>query len=241
MILLKNHLSLAARPVAYALLNLDLKNNNIGGGPMIGSTKSSVLLIVAALIFSAGFALAASDSTKAESSKESKSKLPSGEERFMKEAASAGLMEVELGKVAAEKGSHQRVKEFGKRMQTDHSKANAQLKKIASSKGVELPTEPSGEHKSTMEKLTKLSGAEFDREYMEAMVDDHKEDIEKFQTQADKGKDPELKKFASENLPILKKHLELAQSTEKQIKTESKGDAKSGTKSGTKSSKEGTR
>ena len=208
---------------------------------MIRLAKVSVLMIATALIFPAGFALAASDSTKAERSKESKSKLPSGEERFMKEDASGGLMEVELGKVAAEKGSHQRVKEFGKRMQTDHSKANAQLKKIASSKGVELPTEPSGEHKSTMEKLTKLSGAEFDREYMEAMVDDHKEDIEKFQTQADKGKDPELKRFASENLPILKKHLELAQSTEKQIKTESKGDAKSGTKSGTKSSKEGTR
>jgi putative membrane protein len=205
------------------------------------STKVSVLMITAALIFPAGFASAASDSTKSERSKEGKSKLPSGEERFMKEAASGGLMEVELGKIAAEKGSHQRVKEFGKRMQADHSKANAQLKKIASSKGVELPTEPSGEHKSVMDKLTKLSGAEFDREYMEAMVDDHKEDIEKFQTQADKGKDPDLQKFASENLPILKKHLELAQSTEKQIKTESKGDAKSGSKSGAKSSKEGTR
>ena len=203
---------------------------------MIRSTKVSVLMIAAALMFPAGFASAASESTKAgESSKESKSKITSGEERFMKEAASAGLMEVELGKVAAEKGSHQRVKEFGKRMQTDHSKANTQLKKIASSKGVDLPTEPSGEHKSTMDKLTKLSGAEFDREYMDAMVDDHKEDIEKFQTQADKGKDPELKKFASENLPILKKHLELAQSTEKQIKTESKGDAKAGSKSGAKS------
>jgi putative membrane protein len=201
------------------------------------------LMIAAAVTFPSGFALAASDSTKAaERSKDSKSKLPSGEERFMKEAASGGLMEVELGKFAAEKGSHQRVKEYGKRMQADHSKANAQVKKIASSKGVDLPTQPSGEHKSTMDKLTKLSGAEFDREYMEAMVDDHKEDIEKFQTQADKGKDPELKKFASETLPILKKHLELAQSTEKQIKTESKGEPKSGSRSGSKSgSKDGAR
>ena len=201
------------------------------------------LMIAAAVTFPSGFALAASDSTKAaERSKDSKSKLPSGEERFMKEAASGGLMEVELGKFAAEKGSHQRVKEFGKRMQADHSKANAQLKKIASSKGVDLPTQPSGEHKSTMDKLTKLSGVEFDREYMEAMVDDHKEDIEKFQTQADKGKDPELKKFASETLPILKKHLELAQSTEKQVKTESKGEPKSGSRSGSKSgSKDGAR
>ena len=210
---------------------------------MMRVVELSVLMMAAALVVPSGSAFAASDSTKTgASSKESKSKLPSGEERFMKEAASGGLMEVELGKIAAEKGSHQRVKEFGKRMQADHSKANTQLKKIASSKGVELPTEPSGEHKSTMDKLTKLSGAEFDREYMEAMVDDHNEDIEKFQTQADKGKDPDLKKFASENLPILKKHLELAQSTEKQIKTESKGDAKGGSRSGAKSgSKEGTR
>jgi putative membrane protein len=217
------------------------------GRAMIRVVKISVLVIAAAALFPAALTLAASGSTKAESSRESKSKLPSGEERFMKEAASGGLMEVELGKFAAEKGSHQRVKEFGKRMQTDHSKANTQLKKIASSKGVDLPTEPSGEHKSTMDKLTKLSGAEFDREYMEAMVDDHKEDIEKFQTQADKGKDPDLKKFASESLPILKKHLELAQSTEKQIKTESKSDAKksdakSGSRSGAKSgSKESAR
>jgi putative membrane protein len=212
------------------------------GRAMIRVAKISVLVIAAAAMFPAALTLAASGSTKAESSRESKSKLPSGEERFMKEAASGGLMEVELGKFAAEKGSHQRVKEFGKRMQTDHSKANTQLKKIASSKGVDLPTEPSGEHKSTMDKLTKLSGAEFDREYMEAMVDDHKEDIEKFQTQADKGKDPDLKKFASESLPILKKHFELAQSTEKQIKTESKSDAKSGSRSGAKSgSKESAR
>jgi len=216
---------------------------NINGGEaMLRIAKISVLMIAAAAMFPAGSGLAASGSTKAESSKESKSKLTSGEERFMKEAASGGLMEVELGKIAADKGSHQRVKEFGKRMQSDHSKANTQLKKIASNKGVDLPTEPSGEHKSTMDKLTKLSGAEFDREYMEAMVDDHKEDIEKFQTEADKGKDPDLKKFASETLPVLKKHLELAQSTEKQIKTESKGDAKSESKSGAKrGSKESAR
>jgi putative membrane protein len=204
---------------------------------MLRLVKVSVLMITVAFLFPASLALAASDSTRAsETGKESKgttdskSKLPSGEERFMKEAASGGLMEVQLGKVAAEKGSHQRVKDFGKRMQADHSKANEQLKKIAAKKGVDLPTEPSGEHKSTMDKLTKLSGAEFDREYMDAMVDDHKEDIEKFQTQADKGKDSDVKKFAGDNLPVLKKHLELAQSTQKQVKAESKGEAKSGSK-----------
>jgi putative membrane protein len=210
---------------------------------MLQRNNLAMLAIAVSFLLPATFAQSASETGKeSKGTTDSKSKLPSGEERFMKEAASGGLMEVQLGKVAAEKGSHQRVKDFGKRMQADHSKANEQLKKIAAKKGVDLPTEPSGEHKSTMDKLTKLSGAEFDREYMDAMVDDHKEDIEKFQTQADKGKDPELKKFASETLPILKKHLELAQSTEKQIKTESKGEPKSGSRSGSKSgSKDGAR
>jgi len=197
---------------------------------MLKKNRVAIVAITVAVLFPAAFAMSASETGKERSATDSKSKLPSGEERFMKEAASGGLMEVQLGKFASEKGSHQRVKEFGKRMQADHSKANDQLKKIAAKKGVDLPSEPSGEHKSAMDKLTKLSGAEFDREYMEAMVDDHKEDIEKFQTQADKGKDPDLKKFASDNLPVLKKHLELAQSTEKQVKSESKGDTKRGSK-----------
>jgi putative membrane protein len=200
---------------------------------MFKRNKLAMLAIAVSFLVPATFAQSASETGKeSKGTTDSKSKLPSGEERFMKEAASGGLMEVQLGKVAAEKGSHQRVKDFGKRMQADHSKANEQLKKIAAKKGVDLPTEPSGEHKSTMDKLTKLSGAEFDREYMDAMVDDHKEDIEKFQTQGDKGKDPDVKKFASDNLPVLKKHLELAQSTQKQVKAESKGEAK--TKSGSK-------
>jgi putative membrane protein len=198
---------------------------------MFKRNKLAMLAVTVAVLSPASFAQSASESSKeSKGSADSKSKLPSGEERFMKEAASGGLMEVELGKVAAEKGSHQRVKDFGKRMQADHSKANEQLKKIAAKKGVDLPTQPSGEHKSTMDNLVKLSGAEFDREYMDAMVDDHKEDIEKFQTQADKGKDPDVKKFASDSLPVLKKHLELAQSTQKQVQAESKGESKSGSK-----------
>ena len=198
---------------------------------MLQKNKLAMVAIAVSFLLPTTFAQSATETGKeSKGTTDSKSKLPSGEERFMKEAASGGLMEVQLGKVAAEKGSHQRVKDFGKRMQADHSKANDQLKKIAAKKGVDLPTEPSGEHKSTMDKLTKLSGVEFDREYMDAMVDDHKEDIEKFQTQADKGKDPDVKKFASDNLPVLKKHLELAQSTQKQVKAEPKGETKSGSK-----------
>jgi len=66
-------------------------------------------------------------------------------------------------------------------------------------------------------RFIKLRGDEFDREYMSTMVSDHKEDIEKFPKEADNVKDPDVKKFAKDQLPILKKHLELAEQTQKQV------------------------
>jgi putative membrane protein len=141
---------------------------------------------------------------------------------FVNEVALGGMMEVQLGKAAQDHGSKPQVKEFGRRMQTDHSKANDELKKIATKKDIKLPTDLAGKQKSTYDKLTKLNGAEFDSEYMITMVDDHKEDIEKFQQEADKGKDPAVKKFAKDHLPILKKHLALAEQTQKQLSSKAK-------------------
>jgi putative membrane protein len=136
---------------------------------------------------------------------------------FVKAAASGGMMEVQLGKTAQQKASNSQVKEFGRRMQTDHSKANDQLKKIAAKKSIKLPTQLEEEQKSTVDKLSNLKGAEFDRQYMNTMVDDHKEDVKKFQQEADNGKDADVKKFAKDHVPILKKHLELAEQTQKKI------------------------
>jgi putative membrane protein len=183
--------------------------------------KRQITLTVSGLgilvLVAAGFVSAAeTKSMKAE-------RVSDDDADFAKAAASGGMMEVQLGKLAAERASNSQVKEFGARMQKDHAKANDQLKKIAAKKDIKLPTELDDDHKSKVNKLSKLKGEEFDREYMEAMVDDHKEDLEKFQRQADKGKDPELKKFAQDHVPILKKHLELAQQTQKQVKGGGKG------------------
>lgn len=169
----------------------------------------SALLACALIVCTGGAYAAESGNAKA-----------SGEDaEFARTAASGGMMEVQLGKLAAEKAGSSEVKEFGKRMQKDHAKANDELKKIAGKKDIKLPAEMEAKHKSTVNKLSRLKGEEFDREYLETMVDDHKEDIENFQRQADKGKDPDLKKFAQDQLPLLKKHLELAQQTQKQIKS----------------------
>ena len=186
---------------------------------MSNSTLVKSVVIALAMSLPIGLAQAADTSS---SKTTSSSKLSGSDTNFIKEAAQGGMMEVELGKAAQDKASNEKVKEFGKRMEQDHSKANNELKKIASDKGVQLSSDLDKKHKSKMDKLTKLSGAEFDRQYMRDMVSDHKDDVKKFQNEADKGKDPDLKKFASQTLPTLKEHLQLAESTADAVKSSGK-------------------
>ncbi len=126
------------------------------------------------------------------------------------EAGPGGLTEVELGRLAAQKGQSADVKKFGQRMVTDHSKANAELKKLAASKGITLPTEMNAEQMAEHAKLAKLSGAEFDREYMTLMVEDHDKDVAAFLDEAKDGSDPDIKSFAAKTLPTLQEHQRMA-------------------------------
>ncbi len=135
----------------------------------------------------------------------------SADSKFIKEAAEGGMAEVQLGQLAQQKASSQEVKDFGSRMVADHSKANDKLKDIASKQGVTMPTELSMKDRLLHKRLSGLSGADFDRAYMEAMVKDHKADIAEFQKEAESGKDPMVKDFASQTLPTLKEHLQMAE------------------------------
>jgi putative membrane protein len=96
-------------------------------------------------------------------------------------------------------------------MVDDHGKANDQLKQLASSKQVELPSEPSAKHKATKARLEKLSGDQFDRAYVNEMLKDHKKDVAEFQRESKSGKDSEIKSFASQTLPTLEDHLKQVQ------------------------------
>jgi putative membrane protein len=124
------------------------------------------------------------------------------------------MAEVQLGKLAQEKASNDQVKQFGARMVQDHSKANDELKQVAGSKGIQLPTDLDAKHKSDMKRLQGLSGAAFDKAYMTHMLADHKMDIADFQKEADSGKDADVKAFAARTLPTLKEHLQMAQQAE---------------------------
>src|SRR5436190_16798387 len=92
--------------------------------------------------------------------------------KFATNAAQGGMAEVELGRLATQRGGHESVREFGARMVADHSRANSELKSIAAQKGIQLPTDMNSEQRSEMDKLSKMSGAEFDKEYMSAMLED---------------------------------------------------------------------
>jgi len=146
--------------------------------------------------------------------------LSHGDRKFIEEAAQGGMAEVEFGKLAQQKAASDQVKQFGKRMVDDHQKANEQLKKLASNKGVNLPAEMTSSERRELDKLQKKSGADFDREYMKEMVSDHKKDVKDFESAAKKADDADIKNFASTTLPTLQQHLELAQQTENVAKSE---------------------
>ncbi|MCW3110263.1 MAG: outer membrane protein-like protein [Segetibacter sp.] len=127
---------------------------------------------------------------------------------FVMDAASGGLMEVELGKLAQANAASAQVKEFGKMMVTDHSKANTELKGVASTKNITVPATPMEKQQKHIDDLKTKKGADFDKAYVDMMVDDHKEDISKFEDEANKGHDADVKAFAAKTLPVLNKHLE---------------------------------
>ena len=139
------------------------------------------------------------------------------DKHFMKDAAEGGLAEVELGQLAQQRASDPQVKAFGERMVRDHSKANEKLKALAQSKNVDLPTSISMTDKATKMRLSHLSGAEFDKAYMQDMVKDHTDDVNDFTKESSKAEDPDLKAFVKETLPTLQEHLKKAQEIEPKV------------------------
>ena len=126
---------------------------------------------------------------------------------FLMDAALGGLMEVELGRLAAQQGASDAIKQFGQRMVDDHSKANEELKTLATSKGITLPTAIDDKQRQQVTKLSAMSGADFDRAYAKMMLKDHEKDVSEFEKQSMKGTDPDVKAFAGKTLPTLQEHL----------------------------------
>ena len=130
---------------------------------------------------------------------------------FMTNAASGGMLEVELGTAVAANATSPEAKEFANQMVSDHTKANAELKDIAAQKNIVLPTGLSDDHQKVLKDVTEEKGLDMDKEYLKEMVKDHEEDVKEFTEASVKASDSAIKAFATKQVPVLKHHLEMAQ------------------------------
>jgi putative membrane protein len=137
-----------------------------------------------------------------------------GDRDFVEKAAKSGMEEVDISRIAAERTSNSSVKSFAQMMVSDHSAANEKLTSLATGKAIKLPAQDT----SVSGKWAKRDSKDFDQEYVDKMVSDHKEAVDLFQKEADKGTDPELQAFARDTLPKLQHHLEMAMDLKKTVK-----------------------
>jgi putative membrane protein len=133
---------------------------------------------------------------------------------FYTKAVQGDASEMMLGELAAKQGESEGVKSFGQTLQSDHAAAADKVKQAAAAAGVTVAETPAKEARDEYEKLSKLTGADFDKEFASYMADDHKKDIADFEKAA-KSKDPKVAQLARDTLPTLRKHLEMAESLNK--------------------------
>lgn len=180
--------------------------------------KNGAVLAAAAMFIGIGGTVFAQNNANGITPGSSSAKaVSSADKKFATETAQGGLAEVELGKLAIQKGQSDKVKQFGQRMIDDHSSANTQLKSIAQKNNITLPTDINAKDQALKDKLSGLSGSDFDRTYITAMVKDHQKDIGEFQREASNGSNADLKGFAAQTLPTLQEHLRMAKEAEQTV------------------------
>ncbi|MBC7556604.1 MAG: DUF4142 domain-containing protein [Chryseobacterium sp.] len=157
------------------------------------------------------------DSTTMSSNSSNTAMLPNQDKMFADAAAKGGMMEVMLGNIAETNASNQKVKDFGKMMVSDHSKANDELKSWAMNANYNLPTSLDADQQKMVDNLKMKMGADFDKAYTDLMVNDHKKVIEAFKKEAMNGTGS-LKTFASNTVPALEIHLTKAEDAMKAVK-----------------------
>jgi putative membrane protein len=146
----------------------------------------------------------------ADSKKESTSTVSAADAQFVRKAAAGGMAEVDLGKLAQDKASNKDIKQFGEHMVRDRFKINDEMKDLASSKNVTIPDSLDAKEKALYDRLSKLSGDQFDKAYMNAMLKDHEADVPEFRKECQAAKDSDVRVFAAKHLPTLEDHLRMS-------------------------------
>jgi putative membrane protein len=149
---------------------------------------------------------------------DNRGQLSASDYKFAKTAACGGMLEVNLGNLAAANSSNPAVQQFGRRMVVDHGRAGQDLAQIAARKGATLPSELMGRQQKEVDKLTKLAGPDFDKAYVALMVKCHKMDEKEFKRASEDVQDPDLKAFAANTLTMVQDHLKMAEDLQDSIK-----------------------
>lgn len=156
-------------------------------------------------------AVAEDQNEKKDSTAKDASEFAVDASKFAVEAADGGLLEVQLGTLALTKAASPQVKKFAQMMVDDHTKANNELKALAGKKNITLPSVMSEDCQKKYYDIDQKRGTEFDKDYMDLMVKDHKDDIDEFEKAAEKSEDPDIKSWAAGTVATLRHHLEEAQ------------------------------
>jgi len=182
---------------------------------------STLSMLTASALFAVGSGMAADRNAP---------QGPDSADKFVSMAAQDGLAEVQLGELAMRKSQNQQVRQFAQRMMEDHGKANDKLLGLAMQKNLIVEKRLNPENSRLLQKLSNLSGAQFDQEYAKDMVSDHKQAVSLFK-RAEDLKDPELAQFAKSLLPTLEEHQKMADALNSSIRTASaEGDKSSPSK-----------
>ncbi len=186
---------------------------------MIKQIKTGILLISISISLAIGAACSKEPSNQGTTSSDPSMKTDSTSDvgnaaiagsdlAFVIAEAPGEMGEIELGKLAASKAQSADVKAFGQKMVEDHTKTMEEVKTLMIQKKVLLPSDVMPTHTETMNKLSNLSGAEFDKEYVRAMVETHEKDVATYENISKTATDADVKAFATKKLPALKTHLE---------------------------------
>lgn len=140
-----------------------------------------------------------------------KDTLNAADVKFVKTESAAGMAEVKIATLAVTKAERTDVKALAETLVSDHTTVNAQLAALATQKGIKVSTVLSPEHAETVQKLEKLTGSDFDKEFLSVIISDHKKCISSFQTASTDAKDDDVRTWAGKTLPALKSHLEKAE------------------------------
>jgi putative membrane protein len=135
---------------------------------------------------------------------------PFDDATFVRMAAIDGMTEVALGKIVAAQAKSDDVKKFAEKMVKDHTKADEQLKTAAKSAGLALPDAPDEKHQKHIDKFKNYKGTDFDTDYIKFMVDDHTKAVALFTRASKEAKNPAIKDFATQTLPVVQQHLDIA-------------------------------